>query len=327
MTSRPTVSIVIPMFNRQYLVGETIASLQHQTEQSWECVVVDDGSQDRSREVVLKIAKVDRRVKLFQRPAEVEKGPSGCRNFGFAQSHGEWVWFLDSDDLVAEEALSKIVDACRAESVDGIVGMYDYFNEGETSDKLKCWCFDINNAYLDHVTEKSPLLTSMPVWRRDFLQGRLNSLWNTAVQFNEDYEFYARMLAEQPSLKVLKSVIFKYRLHDDSRSVSISRGRVSVAQKAEVRLSKLDARLRVLEGLAMHTETTEQRTALAQVSRRVLVQIKRDRCHAPTHEAVNRLRAVFLKQRSLSGLGKYFMVPIILRSGRGLSLIAKSETD
>lgn len=95
----PKVSIVIPVFNRQHLVVEALESLRAQTDPAWEALVVDDGSNDGTVENVLALAAVDARIHLLRRQRE-PKGANACRNLGLSQARGEYVIFLDSDDLL-----------------------------------------------------------------------------------------------------------------------------------------------------------------------------------------------------------------------------------
>lgn len=96
----PLISVIIPVFNRAPLVGETLNSLISQSYKNWECIVVDDGSTDETPVVVEKYVQRDRRFKFFTRPPDRKKGASPCRNLGLDLAQGDFVQFLDSDDLL-----------------------------------------------------------------------------------------------------------------------------------------------------------------------------------------------------------------------------------
>ncbi len=101
-------SIVIPLYNKAATIGETIRSVLEQGDPSFEVVVVDDGSLDRSGEVVRQMS--DPRVKLLSIP---NSGVSAARNVGIKASRGEWVVVLDADDLLIPEALDAFRMAVR----------------------------------------------------------------------------------------------------------------------------------------------------------------------------------------------------------------------
>ena len=100
--NRPQVSVVIPTFNRASRLLEAIRSVQEQTVEDWELVIVDDGSTDSTEEAVRAIP--DRRIRYL--PVS-HRGVSAARNFGIARSVGPWICFLDSDDRWTPRKLER----------------------------------------------------------------------------------------------------------------------------------------------------------------------------------------------------------------------------
>lgn len=101
----PRFSIIIPSYNRAALIVETLNSVSAQTFQNWECIVVDDGSTDNTKEVIETLAHQDPRIRyIYQKNAE----RSAARNNGIRNANGEWVLFLDSDDLYESNYLSEL---------------------------------------------------------------------------------------------------------------------------------------------------------------------------------------------------------------------------
>src|SRR5699024_9435023 len=103
------VSVIIPVFNRESLVGETLDSILTQSHAAWECILVDDGSTDASLEVLEAYQAKDKRIKIFQRPSNLPKGAPSCRNYGFDQATGDYIQYFDSDDIMLAEMLSEKV--------------------------------------------------------------------------------------------------------------------------------------------------------------------------------------------------------------------------
>jgi glycosyltransferase involved in cell wall biosynthesis len=101
----PFFSIIIPAYNRAYILPETIRSIQEQSFTNWEVIVVDDGSKDNTREVVDQISLKDTRIRyVYQENAE----RSVARNNGADQAKGSYLMFLDSDDKYAAGHLEKL---------------------------------------------------------------------------------------------------------------------------------------------------------------------------------------------------------------------------
>ncbi len=100
-----TVSIIIPLYNKAPYIAETLDSVLAQTHADWECLVVDNGSTDGSEKVVAEFG--DPRIKSLSHTAT--QGPSAARNEGLRQATGEWVLFLDADDLIEPEHLATLL--------------------------------------------------------------------------------------------------------------------------------------------------------------------------------------------------------------------------
>lgn len=106
----PLVSIIIPTYNRAHLISETLDSVVAQSYINWECIIVDDGSTDNSLEIFVHFNEKDRRFFYYDRPNSKLKGPSSCRNYGVEKSKGEYVIFLDSDDLLSITCLQDRIN-------------------------------------------------------------------------------------------------------------------------------------------------------------------------------------------------------------------------
>jgi glycosyltransferase involved in cell wall biosynthesis len=88
----PLVSIVIPNYNRESLIEETLNSVLQQTINNWECIIVDDGSTDNSINLIKHFTEKDNRFKLILRDRK-PKGASTCRNIGIAHSRSQYIVF------------------------------------------------------------------------------------------------------------------------------------------------------------------------------------------------------------------------------------------
>lgn len=97
------ISIVMPVYNAQKYLEDTIASVQNQTFEDWELICVDDGSTDRSMEILKKYK--DARIHLYQN--EKNSGPAFTRNHGLEKASGQYLAYLDADDLWDVDKLEK----------------------------------------------------------------------------------------------------------------------------------------------------------------------------------------------------------------------------
>jgi len=109
MNQKPTISIIIPTYNRAAIIGKTIDSFIAQDFKDWEMIVVDDYSTDNTKEVIEEYHKRDERIKYMLN--ERKKGAQGARNTGILHAQADWLCLFDSDDYVYPNFLSTLIDA------------------------------------------------------------------------------------------------------------------------------------------------------------------------------------------------------------------------
>jgi len=142
MNAQPLVSIIIPTYNRASLIAETLDSIQQQTYENWECIVVDDGSTDTTSQVMQRYMQNDGRIQFYYRPITLIKGGNSCRNFGFTKIKGEFVQWFDSDDLMVKNALEEKI-ALIDSKIDAVFSGFKTFEKTSKNIKpffAKCDC-------------------------------------------------------------------------------------------------------------------------------------------------------------------------------------------
>lgn len=146
------ISIVIPTYNCAEFLPETIKSLQEQTYSNWEAVCVDDGSTDNTLLVAEELQNRDKRVRVYSR-TELPKGGSHCRNIGLELATGDYVIFLDGDDMLVPTCLEKRMDKIENTDYDFAVFSMGTIRDGVigktiTDSKIKNYkaAFSANHA-------------------------------------------------------------------------------------------------------------------------------------------------------------------------------------
>lgn len=126
---KPFFSIVMPAYNAEKYIGESIESIQKQKFQDWELLIIEDCSTDKTRRVIEKYAGGDKRIHVFEQ--ELNQGVSQARNRGILEAAGEYLWFADADDTVEDNLLLRVYDSLlknRAQLV--IFGLVEeYYDE------------------------------------------------------------------------------------------------------------------------------------------------------------------------------------------------------
>ena len=107
-SNKPTVSIILAVYNRPVLLQRALLSLQNQTYTNWECIIVDDGSTDTTSETAQEFVEKDPRFVLLK---EKHQGDIQARNIGISHAKGEYITRLDSDDAYDPDHLELRVNA------------------------------------------------------------------------------------------------------------------------------------------------------------------------------------------------------------------------
>lgn len=232
MNGSPKVSIIIPLYNRVSLVGQTLDSVINQTYENWEAIVVDDGSNDGSYEYVQDLAQKESRIKVFKRYRE-PKGACVCRNIGIEKSSGDFIIFLDSDDLLAPHCLQQRIQAfLDHQDQDFLVFPVQYF-ENEIGDREKIFFRYFYEDYLTSFLLQSHWITISPIWKKEAVI-QLNG-FDENLTCMQDGELHWRALVEGMKFKVFKDkeLVDSYLRH------SYKHARISTSLTS----SKLDSKV------------------------------------------------------------------------------------
>lgn len=141
------VSIIVPCYNQANYLEETLNSILQQEYINWECILVNDGSNDDSESIILSWLVKDSRFRYYSIP---NGGVSVARNYGLQQAKGDFIQFLDADDLLAATKLSLSVYEMQSNNVDVVCTNYDRFkdtisNSLGTFSSLEKFEFNFNN--------------------------------------------------------------------------------------------------------------------------------------------------------------------------------------
>ena len=157
------VSVIIPCYNQAKFLPKAIASLQAQTLEEWECIVVDDGSTDNTAEVVSNISLREPRVRFLQK---ANGGSASARDMGLQQAQGEYIQFLDADDIIAPEKLESQIERMEREGAD--ISYTAFCSENRQGERTKLRAVQLN-AYKIYVLwglGASVPIHSLPSWSR-----------------------------------------------------------------------------------------------------------------------------------------------------------------
>ncbi len=169
MENAPAISVIMPMYNSEKYVAECLDSLLAQTLQDFEVILVNDCSTDSSRAIAESyVPKFDGRLKLLDN--EKNSGPGASRNNGLQHATGEYIYFMDSDDLILPDGLEKLYTTAKQFDVDVVhaTGSYNMSEDGKERTIMY-----IKKPSLP----KGPILEQNPEWRMKNLLANGGAPW------------------------------------------------------------------------------------------------------------------------------------------------------
>jgi glycosyltransferase involved in cell wall biosynthesis len=223
---QPLVSIVTPVYNAAQYLAAMLESVQAQTWNSYEHLIVDDCSTDNSREIVRHYQREDSRIKLLSQVTN--GGPARARNLGIGEASGNFIAFLDADDIWMPEKLERQMAVFRNYPKIGLVGTSrsvidthgDYLDEKKEKNK-SCWGkIDVAEYLLDRI----PLVTSSVMVRKKCLEKC--GVFNEDYPPCEDFDLWLRIV-QQYEVGVLEDVLVSYRSHSGGISRNTIKSRIS----------------------------------------------------------------------------------------------------
>lgn len=201
MENKSLVSILIPNYNKAPYLRETLDSVLAQTYTHWECIIVDDHSTDDSWGVIVEYEERDSRFEVFRRPDGYPKGGNVCRNFALLKSVGDYILFLDSDDILVPFCLEqRIVSIGQNPGLDFWAFPTALFTY-DVSDAKFLWNIDDpNESDLSRFLRMDALWqTSGCLYKKDFLI-KVNGL-SPSRRIWQDYELHLKALLHRPSYR------------------------------------------------------------------------------------------------------------------------------
>lgn len=209
MKSRPLISVIMPFFNVEQYINEAIESILKQTFDDFEFIIINDGSNDNSRDIVKKIT--DKRIILLENKNNIGNYPS--RNKGLSLARGKYICVMDADDIAYSQRIERQYIFMESNKEIGISGsgFSTPFNQKDIyrvsdHDLLKVLLF--HNNCLSHPTL---------IMRRKFLD-KYNLKYNEYYKYSSDFDLMVRA-SEHLQISNIPEILLYYRQHNNCISI------------------------------------------------------------------------------------------------------------
>lgn len=206
---KPNVSVVIPAYNAMKFLPQTVESALHQTYTDFEILIINDGSSDDIVSWATQLTTP--KVKLI---TQENQGQAGARNTGIRLSQGQYIAFLDADDVWEPTKLEKQVAAFLNNPELGLVDVWvmTVDEQGKLLSRIEVF-YDEGSVWHQMLEENLVMCGSSPMVRRDCFE--TVGLFDLDIQGPEDWHMWTRIAAHYP-LKVIKEHLVHYRQHSSS---------------------------------------------------------------------------------------------------------------
>lgn len=217
--NNPKVSVIVPVYNVEKLLQRCIDSILAQTFTDFELLLIDDGSKDKSGEICDEYAAKDSRIRVFHKQ---NGGVSTARNIGIDKAQGEWIYFVDSDDIVLPSALGTFCSLIYSDSELVMAGFYtsDENNTVREQRKMVRQCELSVIQALKEMYAPTDFCYQGYLWcklfkRKVILQNNLR--FEETISFNEDRLFIVEYLCHcLAPISYTTNAVYNYILRTDS---------------------------------------------------------------------------------------------------------------
>lgn len=214
----PHLSVVVPAFNAEDTLEETLNAVLAQTYTAWECIVVDDGSTDATREIAASFCSRDSRFSLVM---QENMGTAGAYNTGVHAAAGAWISVCSSDDILLPRHLDVMADAINRRPDCSIITCNGYFLRPDGTREL---CYDqTDGAERSWTLEEliARCFFSVGACYRSELRDRLGGYRTDS--YTEDYDFWLRAMAAGARHLYIPAALAVHRISESQKSSSLRR--------------------------------------------------------------------------------------------------------
>lgn len=210
------VSIVMPVYNAEKYLRESISDILAQSYADYELICVDDGSKDGSGEILDSFSKNDERIKVIH---QANTGGGIARDNGLKQAKGKYVLFLDSDDRFETDLIKTLVEYAETNKTDILAFDADLFDNESKAKKSAPWLI-LKNETL--VTENPFDVLNTTVWNKLFLRSFLldNSIHFIDNKYSDTMYFVAMALLNSNKTMVCNRVLLHYRVNNKASLIA-----------------------------------------------------------------------------------------------------------
>ena len=230
------ISVVIPIYNAEKYLDRSIGSVMKQTYTDLEIICVNDGSTDKTPEILQEFQKRDKRIKIINKS---NAGVSAARNDGIKASTGDYICFLDADDEIEITAIESLYNKLIEKKVDVVRGNYLLHNSErknthiQSIDNIKFDKKQIREIVIPQIIDGTiSCFVGLLLIKKEKID--LNKLFDEKIAIMEDKIFYINLLLNVENIYTSSIITYNYHMNDNSKERFRKYNKKNLEQSIEV---------------------------------------------------------------------------------------------
>lgn len=227
MNNMPLVSIIVPVYNIEKYISKCIESVLSQTFKDWELILVDDGSTDNSGKICDEYALKDNRIKVIHKENE---GVTATRDKGVKEAQGEFLFFIDGDDYITDNALELLINKQKENDADLVKGNISQVHpDGEIITTMNYSHEPLTitgEDFIEYIIGKYFWCLAGTLVKKNLL----NNIFIPSITSGEDLIYLLQIAYKSKTCHIFNEIIYYYVRHESSRTITDSKNKISTGR-------------------------------------------------------------------------------------------------
>lgn len=223
---KPLISIIVPIYNAEIYLDKCIKSILNQSYDNFELILVNDGSADNSANIVKKYMENDKRIIYLN---QKQSGVSAARNNGINNAHGDFITFIDADDMIEKDYLEYLLSLFSNRNIDVTLSTFPFKIKNDSKKNKQIMDDKVNEmSGIDATKEMLLYKIVISSWNKMFKTELIKNkkiMFNENLSYGEGFEFVIKSFLASNRVAIGKRHIYDYRV--DNKNSAMTKFKIS----------------------------------------------------------------------------------------------------
>lgn len=219
---KPLISIIVPIYNAEIYLDKCIKSILNQSYDNFELILVNDGSADNSANIVKKYMENDKRIIYLN---QKQSGVSAARNNGINNAHGDFITFIDADDMIEKDYLEYLLSLFSNRNIDVTLSTFPFKIKNDSKKNKQIMDDKVNEmSGIDATKEMLLYKIVISSWNKMFKTELIKNkkiMFNENLSYGEGFEFVIKSFLASNRVAIGKRHIYDYRVDNKNSAMTV----------------------------------------------------------------------------------------------------------